>query len=249
MSRFFAIAMCGWLAVGCRKEVSSTLDAGAPLNRSMDLRTALTLIFPEWRGAQVIDGHASVIRKLKPVPKEWKRDSEVALKANQFRVSESAKGQGGAKDSEALQGIREPFDVVIGVAGDVLQQVANIPLSADDVSRIFQSPAPLSSEQLAMWLPRFPNSQLSEEFSLSLHYRAVPRRADFLVRQLVDFNTASLWKVMKLPDGWNEKTADGGHGNVPENFILEMVEKDSGASIEVKKEGDDVWLTYLLPTR
>jgi|CXWL01.1.fsa_nt_gi hypothetical protein len=240
VSRLLTIVVCGLFLAGCRKGGGSTADAGSPRNRSMDLRTGLTLIFPEWRGAQVVAGHARVSRRVQPVPKEWKRDSEVALTANQFKVS---------SEGDRLVASREPFSSSAEVMGEGLVQVVSIPLTADDVARIFQSPAPLSSEQLAMWLPRFPGSQYTEEFTLSLHYRTVPNRADFLTRQLVELSTAGLWKVKSLPKDWGENKPDGGYGSVPEVFELTMIEQDSGATIELKKERDDVSVTYRLPTR
>ena len=197
-------------------------DAGFAPTRAMDLRTGLILIFPEWRGAQVIDAESRLSRTVTPLPLEWVASSEKALQAHQFVPS---------LDGGVLSAARPPFVFSSQVQGDALSQAVSIALSADDVTRIYQSPAPLSSEQMALWLPRFPNRSYRERFELSVHYRAQPSRAAFLIRQLVDLSTRGLWTVKSLPIGWESPKPDGGVGSTPERFELTLDEKDSGSSM------------------
>lgn len=219
---------------------SAAHDAGAPVSRSMDLRTGLMLIFPEWRGAEVVDAQVRMERKVTPIPSDWARQSETVLKKNQFEVTAS---------DTSVKGFRAPFAFASSEEGQQLVQRVGMALSSEDITRVFQSPAPLSSEQLTLWFPPFPKSHYTEEFALYLHYRAQPKRAAFLTRQLVDLSTAGLWKVQKLPEGWGPAKPDGGYGDVPDAFELLMVEKGTAATIALKKAQDEVWLTYRLVTK
>lgn len=229
-------------AFACRRrgEEPPPRDAGFAPTRSMDLRTGLILIFPEWRGAQVVAAESRLSRTVTPLPSGWVSSSEKTLQTHQFAAS---------LDGGVLSATRPPFVFVSHAQGEVLVQEVSVVLTADDVTRIYQSPAPLSSEQMALWLPTFSSSGYSERFALSVHYRAPPTRASFLTRQLVDLSTRGLWQVKSLPEGWQPPRLDGGFGAVPERFELILEEKDSGATMNVKRDGEDVWVRYVLPTR
>ncbi|MFZ5469073.1 MAG: hypothetical protein ACOZIN_06485 [Myxococcota bacterium] len=231
------------LATGCQRCARSpTLDAGIaaapPAHSSIDLRTALFTIFPEFRGATLVEGRATLERRL-----SWSLPEGASL-SDAVRPLLAATGFSPADGGEALaqrppfllEGRREADEVVLSLV---------LPIGPEDVGKLLQTPAPLSTEQLATYFPKPADATVkSEVFTFAIAYTAPERRAGFLVRQLVTMLREGEWTSGPLPPGW-EELADA--GTAPEEFALQVQRAHSGTTIELRRQRTQVWVTLTQP--
>ena len=207
-------------------------DAGpARVKRSTDLRTAMLVAFPEYRGARLLDGHASLTRRY------------VSLPADALATSNQANGFAPTEDGGLF---RAPFTLT-RLGPDTLSLSLVVDMGV--VDKVFNAPMALSSMEMGLYLPRgLPVAD--ERYEFAVHYQAVPAsRASFLTRQLVELLTRnSQWKAGPLPDGWGADPGDGGFGAVPERFTVSVQEATSGAQVTVERDGADVRVRYVVVT-
>lgn len=230
-----ALGLC---VASCARCGSSTFDAGTPtpdagpahVKRSTDLRTAMLVAFPEYRGARLLEGHASLTRQY------------VALPAGALAKSNQANGFTATADGGFF---RAPFTVT-QTGPDTL--VLSLDVDMGVVDRVFNAPMALSSMEMGLYLPRgLPVA--FERYEFAVHYEATPKRAAFLSRQVVELlSRSSQWKVGPLPDDWGDNLADGGLGAVPENFTVSLEEVTSGAQVTLERDGADVKVRYVVVT-
>ncbi len=221
----------------CGRAVSA--DAGGPdgsakverSKRAIDLRTALFTVFPEFRFATLLQGSAAVTRKVRWVPPQGASlESVVAAGAarNGFQPSDGG-------------WLRQPFLLTAKAEGDVVELSAMLPIANEDVGRLLQSPSPMTSEQMATYLPELPGGTLLEEtFVLSIHYVAPEQHAGFLAKQMVELLAAADWKVERYPEGWEKRPDDGGFGASPDRYSLTAVRAHSATKVHVERDGGHV---------
>ncbi|MEW5742553.1 MAG: hypothetical protein AB1938_26785 [Myxococcota bacterium] len=206
-------------------------DAGQRVRRSTDLRSALLIAFPEYRGAFVTEGHAALTRRYVALPDEaFTR----AVEGNGFKAGPD----GGL--------FRAPFHLARPSPSTV---VLSMPVDMVTVEKVLQAPLALSSMELGLYLPRgLPVAE--ERFELALRYQAAPpARAGFLTRQVVELLLGNgQWTMGPVPDGWAPQPGDGGYGAVPESFAVTLTERSSGARLDVARDGGEVHMTYGLVT-
>lgn len=204
--------------------------APARVKHSVDLRTALLVAFPEYRGTTILEGHAALKRRYESLPEDaWTK----AVKGNGFVEVDGGFGRGPFRLERPA-----PDAVVLsmGVDGEVMQKV-------------FEAPLALSSMEMGLYLPRgLPVAE--ESYELALHYGAMPhRRAGFLSRQAVELLLRNgQWKLDSTPEGWGADPGDGGFGEVPEHFKVTLREVGRPAVLTVQREAGEVWVTYTLVT-
>lgn len=223
MSRvFFALVL---VLISCTKPAGPRVEH---VKREIDLRSTLLIIFPEYRGAQVVSGAAKLTRVVAGAPQSNEALALKTLELNRFM-----------KRGEVW--VRDPFEVSIeGSTWSIA-----VPLDQGSVERLYMAPTAMGTADLGMWFPRDKSIAIEREvFDVTLTYETAPFiRAEFLTRQLVRLLLAnSQWRATALPDGWD---VDGGQ---PLPFEARLEEVTSHASLTVHREGNVVSLHYILVT-
>ncbi len=226
---WLVLGLAGCAKCGAAVVVDAGVDAGAAVRRSIDLRTALVQAYPEYRGTALVTASASTTRTYLGLTPAQRDEA--------FSKLGFALGDGG-------EGWRRAPFTVTQPAPDTLS--ISLPLSAEDVGNLYLAPAGLSSEELALYLPRgLPAAR--EDFEVALHYASSPERCLAIVRQAVRLLTAAgVWKVTSAPPGWSEQPDDGGPVDLPEAF--EVTVETPGTRIAWRRERGQVWVDYRLET-
>ena len=232
--RLYAVVLLLLLLLSCScKKPPEVLDAGTLIERGTDLRSALTTIFPEWRGAQVLIGRAQITRELSPAGQPELDKALAAAKDNGFTGEPPT---------------RAPFILEQKLQGTTLRQEIRLPLSNDEIARILAAPASITTEAIAHWLPKAA-PKVQEEFELEIIWAATDAaRADFLVWQLTDGARATGWTHETLPSGFELQRVDGGPVQVPQELTLVLRNEHLGAVLEIDRKGDRAKLRYRLKT-
>ncbi len=219
-----AVVVASLLLAGCSKcgESPKVVDAGQPVRRSIDVRTALVYAYPEYRGTALIDTTARVTREI-PGLTEASRDE--ALK----KLKYEAASDGGAGWNLSQFHVEQ-------VGPQALQ--VSVSLDADHVGHLYIAHTGLSSQEMAMYLPRdLPTG--TERFELELHYSSSPEKCAALVQQAVSLLQATQqWTVLRAPE-WD--------GGVPDEFVAEM-KNDNGARVTWERARGQVHVVYSLVT-
>lgn len=204
--------------------------AVAHAKHSVDLRTALLVAYPEYRGTTILDGHAALRRTYEALPEDaWAK----SVQANGF-----VEVDGGLA--------RKPF-LLERPAPNVA--VLSMRVDGEVVEKVFEAPMALSSMEMGLYLPRgLPVA--GETYELFLHYGVMPhRRAGFLSRQVVELLLRNgQWTLGATPEGWGPQPDDGGFGEVPEHFTVTLKEAGRPATLTVQRDAGEVRLTYALVT-
>lgn len=223
-----ALALGGCAKCGGTPGVDAGVDAGAQVRRSIDLRTALVQAYPEYRGTALLSATAATTRVFQALT--------AAQRDEAFTKMGFSPADGGAG------WVRPPFTVTEPAPGTLHLE---LPLSAEDIGNLYLAPAGLSSEELALYLPRAPAAR--EDFEVTLHYSSSPERSLFIVRQAVRMLVAGgSWKVTSAPARWAEQPDDGGPVELPDEF--EVTVETPGTRIAWRRARGQVWVHYRLET-
>lgn len=234
--------LLGLLFTGCAKcGRAPAPKAFAPLQQTqaVDLRTALFTVFPEFRGAEITNGRAWVERTM--------RLAKASGAPVEDLFAPHAMKKGFLKADGGPGFVRPPFELDVEAAGpETYRLEVGLPLGQSDVGRLLQSPSPMTSEELAHWLPFPPGAEVLEEtFFLELTYLGkTVARTDYLVRQVVGLLLASHWSAAHMPPGW---PLDGGEGSVPAELELRLERSYGGTKVELKKKEALVTVRFLQP--
>lgn len=215
---------------GVSAAVQLPVAAPAHAKHSVDLRTALLVAYPEYRGTTILEGHSALRRTYEALPEDaWAK----SVKANGF-----VDVDGGLT--------RKPF-LLERPAPNVA--VLSMRVDGEVVEKVFEAPMALSSMEMGLYLPRgLPVA--GETYELYLHYGVMPhRRAGFLSRQVVELLLRNgQWTLDATPEGWGPQPDDGGYGEVPEHFMVTLKEAGRPATLKVQRDAGEVRLTYSLVT-
>ncbi|MBI3185131.1 MAG: hypothetical protein HYZ28_23595 [Myxococcales bacterium] len=236
-----ALAVFFLAALSCsrcqRGEPPALADAGKAVKerRSIDLKTALFTVYPEFRFSRIEEGYATYRRRLRwklPEGKSLTMALSPLLAEKGFTPSD---GGGGAI------AVRRPFELAAEQVGEEVMLAVSLPIGNEDVGRLLQSPAPMNSEQLGLYVPMPAGAEVVEEtFVLFLRYSAREDRAESLVRQLVELLTGSDWEVASLPGDW----PDG--GAAAKGDIL-LRRSSAGTVLHIERGGEQVRLELTQP--
>jgi hypothetical protein len=239
---FAAVAVALSSCARCAPSSTSTPDAGAAnaarvpdagrphVKHSVDLRTALLVAYPEYRGTTILDGRVALKRTYEALPEDaWAQ----SVKANGF-----VEVDGGFTRTPFLLERPAPNVAVLSMRVD-----------GEVIGKVLEAPMPLSSMDMGLFLPRgLPVA--FESYELFLHYGATPhQRAGFLTRQVVELLLRNgQWTLEATPEGWGPQPDDGGLGEVPEHFTVTLKEVGRPATLKVQRDAGEVRLTYSLVT-
>lgn len=233
---FLAVAV--W-AAGCAKcgppaVVDAGVDAGSAVTaqgerRSIELRTAIVQMFPEYRDVAVLSTRAKVTRVI-PGLSDAQRDASLARLGWRRRADG---GPGWGLNRFHLE----------QVAPDALE--ISLPVDIEALGLLFLAPSSISSMDLANYLPRdLPVG--SERFEFEVRYATAPERAITRVRQAVTLLQANgQWRLTRSPEGWAPPDAgapDGGAA-LPDDFSVEVRSVDD-ATIRWERRRGQVEVTY-----
>ncbi|MCA3012553.1 MAG: hypothetical protein INH41_09160 [Myxococcaceae bacterium] len=248
--RPLATLVAAAMVAGCAKKPEEK-DAGVaaperpaveqPVKRSIDLRSVLLLVFPEYRGTNLRSAGARLTRTLSGA-RDYGGLARALFEKN--RVVERA-------DDAGVSGTFDLFSLRVAPQAGGAVATIELPISGETLAGLYSNPAALSSAQLGLWLPREGVTIARDVFDFDLDYDAVTEnRAAFLSRQLVDLLLANAqWAVDgPLPSGWAEAPPDGGRGAVPGSFTVTLKGVVDGATISVTREGRRVTVRYALVT-
>lgn len=229
------------VAGGCSRcdkpPVPKVVDAGQTrIHRSTDLKTAVFSAYPEFRGARVMHGGVELVRTVdRAVPIE----GEVleTVKKNGFEIH---------FDGGSLLATRPPYTLRI----DGPQLVVSMPIVEEDIGKLLNAPLAMTTEQIALWFPKPAGATvIDEKFHLLLIYDSIAWRAGYLAWQMVDLNTQGSWRVETYPEGYERtRRPDGGGGGTPMAYSIAIVDTNTAARIDVKRDGGFVQLDYVLRT-
>jgi hypothetical protein len=230
-------------------ELIKSADAGRPgaavgphgALPATDLRTAIFLIFPEYRGVKVKGGRATLVREV-----TWSGKTPLAeaiapeLTRLGYSTPELVDG--------AVKAKRDPLEISARTAGGKVVFETALPMDEDSMNRIIQSPSPMGTELLSQVTPRLAGeTDPHESFRMTLNYVSKPTRTNFLVRQLVEQLMDIGWKPTRPLVGWEPALPDGGTGPIPTDLDMTVANTDTGGLIDIKRRTGEVWLDYQQP--
>lgn len=238
---------CGARSAGTDAVPSEPADAALPptsrpVMHATDLRSALILIHPEFRGARIESGRTALVRIL-----EWPEQTsllealEPALKA---RGHQNISG-----DAQNVTARHPPMMFEAGRDGAQVTLGMTLPLDEETVGRILHSPSPMGTEHLGSLLPALPGAHITDEvYVMEIAYTAKPDRANFLVRSLMEDMQTLGWEPTAPLVGWDTpRLADGGVGPVPSTFDVTVVSPHTGGRLQIVRNAGEVKLRYDQP--
>ncbi|MFZ5439968.1 MAG: hypothetical protein ACOZQL_08155 [Myxococcota bacterium] len=223
---FVALLASSCSRCGAGRSADAGVDAGRPnavTRRSVDLRTALLYVYPEYRGTATLSVEGHVTRTI-PGLTDAQRDE--ALKKLRYVAAED----GGWRLANFHLSQLGPEQLRVSLEWNV-----------DQLATLYVSPTALTSMELAMYLPReLPVGD--EEFVFEVHYASSPERSASLVRQAVN-----------LLLGNGQFKAQGPVPPPPDAGALPVVEEETatvlgpeGAVVTFHRKGGQVWARYVL---
>jgi hypothetical protein len=146
--------------------------------------------------------------------------------------------------------VKEPFRLEVEPTLRGAELRISLPLKDGDAARIVGAPISITTEQLALYLPKLEGTTpVSERFEVRLDYESYGFRTRFLVWQLVHLSTRGAWKLKSVPEGFEVgRKEDGGAGDVPERVELLLEDTNTHATVHVRRDGKHVTVVYELDT-
>ena len=153
-------------------------DAGALVRRSTDLRTAVMTAMPEFRDTRLLQGSAVLRRTVEGDAPTWEADARKGFASNGWAEEPAAAG------ARVLVAGKEPFRLEVERGPRGVELRVSLPLRDGDVARILSAPISITTEQLALYLPRLEGTApVRERFEVSLDYESFAFRTHWLVWQ------------------------------------------------------------------
>jgi hypothetical protein len=243
------MAGLGLVAWACTRSAvpGSAFDAGpvAPLvvepAMHTDLRSAMILVFPDFREATVGYVQSGLVRHL-ATPTSGR--PPLATRLEVFAL-----GQGfmpaGADAGAGAVAVRSPFEVhsVPETGGFALE--LRLPMRLEDLGKLLRSPNALHTEQLVTLLPTpsWTRPLRQPELYFELTYDETSRTGDLLLRRLVEGLEATGFQSEPGAEQ-TVRLVDGGVAPFPESSEVVMSRPRTGSRIVARKTGREVLLRY-----
>jgi hypothetical protein len=230
-----------------RAERATGVDGGARRTQpSTDLRTTLNSIFPEYRGASIRFGRASLTREVAPVTAAA---FEAAMRGEgYFHRADAGVGAGVDAGADLGQVFRR-FGVSVQRI-DERTLTAWVDIDDENVGTLLSVPKSLSTVEMGRWFPRaFAARQ--EWFETRLDYEtATEDRAAFLSRQLVRLLLSNeQWRLDgEPPEGLNARNAGASNVPAPREFSVQLTERNTSATIRLHRDGSHVQVVFRMAT-
>ena len=214
------------------------------MRRSTDLRTAVLTAMPEFRDTTIREGSAVLRRTVEGVPRAFEADVRKTIASNGWTEEPAVAG------SKRIVAVKEPFRLEAEPTPRGAELRISLPVKNGDPGRIMGAPISITTEQLALYLPKIEGTvPVAERFEVTLDYESFAFRTHFLVWQLVDLSTRGAWKLKAVPEGFEVKRKeDGGIGEVPERVELLLEDTNTAARVHVRRDGKHVTVQYELET-
>lgn len=163
----FAASSCG--RCGGARVADAGVDAGvvAVARKSVDLRTALIYVYPEYRGTATLEVLAQLRRTI-PGLTDASRDAALA------KLRYAPAEDGGWRLANFHLAQTGPSELTVSVAYD-----------PDQLAHLYVSPVALTSMELGLYLPRELPVE-SEQFVFDVRYGSSAERSQKLVRHAVN---------------------------------------------------------------
>lgn len=229
-----AVVFAALLFAGCQRcgapsgpDAAAVVDAGFRLPapaRSVDLRTAIIAIYPEYRGTAMLDARATLTRTVSGLT-DARRDA--FLSALHWAPAED----GGWAFSTFHLSQPSPQELALTVSYDT-----------DHLAHLYVAAAGLTTMELGLYLPR-DVPVVAETFRFDVEYASSPERSRELVRQAVQLLLGNAqWTAAGPGPQW----ADGSEVDAGERHELAGPQ---GARVTFERKGGRVHARYALTTR
>ena len=217
------------------REVSPS-DAGR-LAQVGDLRTGLIITCPEFRGVHNLVSIAVLERKLATDPSDG---GELVDALEPFFASKRWT-RSEATDAGPMIAHNKPFFLEAEHAeGDAVVRVG-IVMPGEEVVKLLQTPAPLTTQQLANLMPVPPGVKSKQDtYFFETHYFAANPLGSELVRNLIAGHVKTGWIVEHAPNA----LYGGDGGTVPDGFKAVLRDPQTQGTLTVGRVGDHNAITW-----
>lgn len=204
-----------------------------------DLRTSLIAVVPEFRGVQNLDTIAVLERVLAEDPADG-GDLVGALqpwfKDKNWKPAEL--------DGGILIAQNKPYFLEAErVNGEPVLRVGLV-IPGEQVVKLLQSPAPLTTQQLGVLMPHGPNVKIKREnYLFEAHYFADDERATYLIRNLTAGHLTSGWKLEEAPPQFLSPDS----GNVSSSFKAVLRDPSTHGTLTIGRAGNHNAITWEQP--
>lgn len=221
--------------------VATGVDAGRPAVDATDLRSALFLVFPEFRVTKVQEAMASLER----VSRLGKNGTPLP------QVAEALKQKGWTIESTGedrlITASNPPFLLLARVESGTLTQTLRLPLTEDQVHQIFGAPAAQTTETLGERFAELPGLvPLEETFRFHLAFASTVDRAGFIAGRQVRALLDDGWK-MTGPAILSDR--DAGYAALPSRFEALMENPPLGSRMTILRNESEVRVDLEQPIR
>ncbi|MFT3713721.1 MAG: hypothetical protein QM817_39180 [Archangium sp.] len=213
---------------GSQSSADAAVDAGparaGTSAHSVDFRTVIVWIFPEYRGTAVLETTATLTRQV-PGLTAAQRDAGLAS----LRWEDAEDG-----------GWRFSTFHLSQVSDDTL--ALTVSYDVEQLGHLYIAPTGLTTEEFGLYFPRNVKPG-REHFDFNVRYASSPERSRELIRQAATLLVASKqWKLVTPPDEWT----DAMPASTTEMVVLQGTD---GATITYERTGGRVFAHYALDTR
>lgn len=206
---------------------------------AVDLKTAIVTTVPEFRGIRNLVAIAVLEEVLLDDPSDGGNLAaalEPEFPSRRFKPA--------ASDAGALIAQNKPFFAEAErVNGHPVVRVGLV-IPGEQFPDVLQTPAPMTSEQLATLLPVPAGTHfLQDTFIFEAHYSADPQTSTMLLRQLVDSHLKAGWASESAPRELLTQDA----GTLNENFSAVLKDPVRGGTLVIGRIGQRVTVTWEQP--
>lgn len=199
------VLLCAVALTGCSKcneapkktssnteTVTATVMNGAAVG---DLRSGLIMTVPEFRGVKNLNTIAVLERTLEVDPADG---GDLATALEPWFKDKRWSRQ--TADAGPLVAQQKPFFLEAERVNGAAVVRVGIVIPGEEVVKLLQSPAPLTTQQLSVLMPMESNAKVkSDVFIFEAHYFATDKLGTQLIKELIAYHVRSGWKVVEAP--------------------------------------------------